>query len=167
MRIHGFTMLELLVTLAVATILITIAIPSFMHMIATNQRQTIVTDVIRAMNYARSEAITRNVAISVCADANAINCNNPTSTAWQNGWIIYSESAGKILHKHGTLPGNFTLTINGFKDKTITYLPNGRAKQTGSFTLCPSGQADIEGARIELSFAGQPYAKDYANCGGG
>lgn len=166
MRVNGFTMLELMVSLAVATILITIAIPSFMHMLATNQRQTIVTDVIRAMTYARSEAITRNVPIKVCAGANATDCSNPATEAWQNGWIIYSNSAGTVVHKHGALPGNFTLTLSGFTDQTITYLPNGRAKNSGSLILCPPEQADIHGSKITISFAGQPYAKKYKGCNG-
>lgn len=164
MRTNGFTMLELLVTLAVATILITIAIPSFMHMIASNQRQTIVANVIRAVNHARSEAITRNVNVQLCGGSD--NCTNAPSS-WNDGWVIYVPASDKVLQKHGAVNGQFALKITTFPNNTITFRPSGRPEDTGSLILCHSGQSAISAREIAISFAGHPHASEYtgAECG--
>lgn len=74
---HGFTLIELMVALAVAAILLLIAVPSFRSIIAANQLNTTVNGLVGALNEARMEAIQRNAAAQFCSDLAA---NNTTDT---------------------------------------------------------------------------------------
>lgn len=56
----GFTLIELMVTIAVAAILLAVAVPSFRHLIISNRLTTAANDVVTALTVARSEAIKRN-----------------------------------------------------------------------------------------------------------
>lgn len=162
MRAHGFTMLELLVTVAVATILITIAIPSFMHMLAANQRQTIVAELISSLTYARSEAIARNVKIEICPGTDTNDC---AAGNWDQGWIVVAKpDPDTILQQHSALPPEFDLNSSEFADG-IVYLPSGRAVNSGHFALCAG--SELQGRKITVSFTGRPHVTDYSGCSGG
>jgi type IV fimbrial biogenesis protein FimT len=65
----GFTLVELIVSVAVAAILTTVAVPSFRDLILTSRLSSSATDLIVAVGTARIEAIKRNASISVCTDS--------------------------------------------------------------------------------------------------
>lgn len=172
MRGYGFTLLELLVAVAVATILLTVGVPGFLQMIAANQRQTNTADVFSALNHARSEAIARNVRVVMCPSADASTCG---AASWQDGWLIYANLDGnisnggpdnddRVLQTHGPLAGDFTLSSADFPSR-IVYLPTGRATDKGGFVLC-AAHSDVQGRLIEVSSTGRPRTTTHT-CSGG
>lgn len=71
----GFTIIELMVTIAIAGILLTIALPNLRNFIVSNRLSTDVNGFVGLVNYARSEAIVRNQDVVICPKANgAITC---------------------------------------------------------------------------------------------
>ncbi|WP_267222892.1 GspH/FimT family pseudopilin [Dyella silvae] len=70
---RGFTILELMVSLAVAGVLLIIAVPSFSNMILTNRLTTVANDMVAAINTARMEAIKRNANTQFCSNLAASN----------------------------------------------------------------------------------------------
>lgn len=62
-RVKGFTLLELLITLVVAGILASIAVPSFSGFLARQQLRSDVNEVVSMLSFARSEAIKRRVEV--------------------------------------------------------------------------------------------------------
>ncbi len=86
-RAAGFTLLELLITMAVATILLTIAIPSFQYVTNSNRVAGEVNGFVGDLQFARSEAIKEGQYVSVCASSDQQTCSS--SPDWQNGWIVF------------------------------------------------------------------------------
>ena len=68
-RERGFTLVELLITMAVALVLIMIAVPSFKSLTLSNKLTTTANDIVGAINIARMEAIKRNANTQLCGNA--------------------------------------------------------------------------------------------------
>jgi len=115
----GFTLVELIVTLAVAAIILGWAVPSVSALMKNNRTTTNVSDFLGALNYARSEAITRGSRVTICiANATFTQCDTSGTAKWKNGWLIYDDPTGStvtivdpttdILRIHQGLSGNST-----------------------------------------------------------
>lgn len=89
----GFTIIELMVTIAVLAVLLTVGVPAFNDMIRNNRIANQTNAVVGALNYARSEAATRSIPVSICA-ANAQHDGCAAVTTWANGWIIFTDRNG-------------------------------------------------------------------------
>ena len=77
----GFTLIELMITLAVAVILLVIAVPSFRTMTISNRLTTTANDVVAALNTARMEAIKRNASAQFCSNNATLNTSDTLGTA--------------------------------------------------------------------------------------
>jgi len=64
----GFTLVELMITIAVAVILVTVAIPSFRELIARNDLVTVTNAWVSAINTARAEAVKLNQPVVLCGE---------------------------------------------------------------------------------------------------
>ncbi len=82
-RMHGFTVMELSITLLIAGLLLVVAVPSMKEMLAGNRLTTLTNKLVSSIHYARSEAVTRNGAVVICS-------TNATSTNWSDGWLVKS-----------------------------------------------------------------------------
>ncbi len=101
-RSAGFTIIELMFTVFIAAVLLAIAVPSFRGMMASNRLVTQTNDLIGAMNYARSEAITRNRTAVFCrADSDTDTDCSAAAGNW--GFWIIRNTAGEVSRR-GTLP---------------------------------------------------------------
>lgn len=146
----GFTLVEMLTTVAVATILLSIATPSFIEMSRRNRLITYANDVIATVNLARSEAIRRGSPVSICHSDDGKTC----SGNWSDGWIVFADINGDgvkdadepILRTHAALTATYTLasTTATFKDHII-YGADGAANDTGVFAVCHANE--LKGAR--------------------
>ena len=75
----GFTVLELLTTLAVVTILATSAVPNFTTMILHNRAAATVNGLHTSLNYARHAAIVRNSYVVMCKSDDGVSCDHALS----------------------------------------------------------------------------------------
>lgn len=152
--VTGFTLVELIITLAIAAIITTMAIPSFQQTIRNNRMVTQTNEFIAALNLARSEAARRGQRITVCKSTNSTAaspaCNTSNSTGWDSGWIVFVDTdrdadldtGETIIRVHGALEGGNKLTGNTNLAHYISYAPNGMTQlisgaiQMGTLTLC-------------------------------
>ncbi|MDY6946467.1 MAG: GspH/FimT family pseudopilin [Pseudomonadota bacterium] len=108
-RAAGFTVLELMITVAVLGILLGIGVPSFQGIIRQNRIAGQTNELLAATAMARSEAVKRGSTVTICpatssADGDANTCSG--TTAWGNGWIIFSDEVAPLgqINIDGTLP---------------------------------------------------------------
>ena len=122
-RSHGFTLVEMLVTLAVFAVLMMIAIPSMQPFLQSQSVKNASMDINSTVELARSEAIKRNATVDVTA-------NNATD--WSQGWVV-SQGTNVIRNQHSL--GNVVITPSS---GSFSFDGNGRMTTTGStFTVEP------------------------------
>lgn len=86
---HGFTLLELLMTLAIAAVLLSLAVPAYKQLVSRNRLAALVSDLVGDLNYARNEAINRGQPVFVCASEGQLPCSNDGN--WRHGWVVYMQ----------------------------------------------------------------------------
>jgi type IV fimbrial biogenesis protein FimT len=172
----AFTLVELLITLAIAGIFASLAGPSFSTMLKNNSMAIETNTLLSHINSARSEAIKRGNNVVLCKSSNNTSCT--TSDNWEQGWIMYSDANNNnTLATDGTEDilrvqqklSNSTLAGNTPYKNRIVYRPTGRSSQAGALILCADmdGDGDIEddddfssGHAIIISTTGRPRSAD-------
>lgn len=165
----GFTLIELMVTIAVLGILLSIAIPSFQNMVLNSRITAQANQAITALNYARSEAVKRAAPVTVCSTNGGAACAG--STNWSTGWMVFADADGDgtvdageaVLRVWPALGGGNTL--NAGAHLRVTFTATGFA--TGfndTFRLCDSRGKDHARAII-INAMGRSYVeKGIAQC---
>ena len=103
-KAHGFTLVELMVALAIVALLATLAAPSFSRLIASTRMSGNVNGFLADMRYARSESIRRGGGVTLCrsdapeaADPVCADASGPggsggqSNPGWISGWIVFHD----------------------------------------------------------------------------
>jgi type IV fimbrial biogenesis protein FimT len=146
----GFTLVELLITIAIAAIVLGIAIPSFSSTISSNRLTTSINELVTALNFARSEAVKRGQDVVV----------RKTGANWENGWQVFADidrdtpssdadtfnddgdatlceaTEDCLLRTYSALPGAYTLRGNNNFTNFIRYEGDGTSNNMGSYVIC-------------------------------
>lgn len=93
-RWRGFTLLELMATLAVAAILVVVGVPGFVGFLQNTRATSHTNDLVTALNLARSEATQRGTVIRVCSSTDGATCGG--STNWSTGWVVLTPDGDVI-----------------------------------------------------------------------
>lgn len=140
----GFTLIELMVTLAVAAIILSTAVPGFRQLIQSNKVAASINEFVSALHLARSEAIKRGKDVTVCKSSDGAAC--ATTGGWEQGWIVFVddksttgtvETGEEVLRVYGALGGGVTLRGNSTVTSDVTFAASGFGT-AGSVILCDS-----------------------------
>ncbi len=121
----GFSLIELMVVIAIAAILTGLAGPSILRMLSSNRVQSEASSFVSDLMYARSEAIKHGQSVSLCASSDGGSCL--ASGAWGSGWIVYYDTSAC-----GTLPSTTSPATTASTTQTLLRV---RAAFKGSDTL--------------------------------
>ncbi|MGB6309567.1 MAG: GspH/FimT family pseudopilin [Steroidobacteraceae bacterium] len=130
----GFTLMEILMTIAIAAIVAMIGIPSFRYVTNANRISSEVNGLLGDLQFARSEAIKEGQNVTVCISTSGTSCDGGNPATWQNGWIVYSNPTGVT-----TPVANSTLRIQAPFTSTDTFVAVPTA--TSEFTFNREGYA--------------------------
>ena len=156
---RGFSLLELLVTIAVAAILLAVAIPSYRSVVQRNAMAATVNDLVGDLNYARSQAVTRGRRVYVCKSSGNASCASDGD--WSQGWIVYAPEPdddtperGNILRVRSALEGQVAITGNNNVESRVFFDANGFAM--GSIgTLTAAAESTTQHTDVVISSSGR------------
>lgn len=131
----GFTLVELMITVAIVGIIAGLGVPSFLEIIRQNRASSAANDLVASLNLARSEAIKRGQTVTVC-NSTDISSDTPSCAdeiSWDQGWLIFVDidhdgivdSGADTALKIGQ-PSSTGFSISETDDQTyFTFQPNG------------------------------------------
>lgn len=154
--------MELMVTLAVASILLSVGVPTFRGVIMDNRLVTRANEFVSSVSAARSYAIRYQRSATICATAN-FDAAVPTcdaTTDWSNGWIVWVDKdrdtitdADEIISVHEPLPDSSTFSSTGASQ--FTYDARGFSTVAGDeLTLCDDRTSET-GRLIRINNVGR------------
>jgi type IV fimbrial biogenesis protein FimT len=108
-RSRGFTLIELMVVVALVAIMLAIAVPSFASFISSYRATAAINDILQAVTQTRTEALKRGRRVTLA----------PIAGDWTQGWTVFVEptatanqvysSGDELIYQHGPLPSSMTV----------------------------------------------------------
>src|SRR5688572_24204856 len=157
----GFTLLELMITIATVGILASMSLPNLGGMLQKNAAETLLNDLARTMSMARVSAVSHGQMVTLCRSADQKSCNGE----WHSGMLVFLDRDGdrivdaidKVLHvtPPSTMPG--TLKLRSFPNKQyLQFTPAGVINnQTGNFTWCPADNNARQAQQLIFNITGR------------
>jgi type IV fimbrial biogenesis protein FimT len=160
----GFSLIEVIVTMAIAAIVLTLGVPSFQSFIQNNRQSTAISELATSLQLARNSAISRRVRVTVCKSADGLSCTaDGNASDWSQGWIVFADPNNRdtvdvgedILRAHGALDGTARISGNRAVVNRIAFKPQGLADgSVGTLTYCDN-RGDASASALIISFGGQ------------
>lgn len=173
-HLTGFTLIELMVTIAVVVILMAMGVPALQQYATTNRAVAQLNRISGDLSLARSEAIKRGTHATVCASSNS-TANNPTCSGanqWEDGWIAFADldndgdfnNNDVLIAVAEQLPGGLTLRttqldeeperIRFRADGTLVDVDND-GDTDGTFVVCNSQGEQTKARALNISNLGR------------
>lgn len=157
-QVQGFSLIELMVVVVIATTLTAIAIPNFSDLVNRIRVNTQVSQLMESFTLARYYAVNSHSHVSVCGSTNGNSCNG----AWDKGILAYSHTGAttelgdsedtKVLYHHKV---DDTFTMQG-NIRKFTFRPSGLLRgRSGSVLYCPKHNTSDNLRRIVISRGGR------------
>ena len=150
--VAAFTLVELVVALAIAALLAAVAFPAFHDWLGAYQLANHAKHLAESMTRARTEAIRRGHRVNLCKSPDRQQCADQGS--WNAGFVVFVDvnrdgrvdADEPVLEINGRAPQGITIDANGPVDDYVSYTSLGHARmlnsalQMGTFTVCLGGQ---------------------------
>lgn len=131
-RASGFTLVELMTVLAIATILLGLGIPSFQSLMQNQRITTTANDLFASIALTRSEAIQRGTRVDLV----------PVEGDWHKGWVVFIDEdddqrpgdGEPVLFKHGAVPQGMEVRVclTNTDGSYLAYHGTGRTRTNAS-----------------------------------
>jgi type IV fimbrial biogenesis protein FimT len=166
--VRGFSLIELMLVLALVTVVLSLSAPSMSKLLHANRIRTEANRLMAAVNLARSEAISRNSPVSLCP-ASPVSSDQPVCAGqYAHGWMVFSNDdrdrvvdtgADQVIAVFEGLPDGYSLT-NRAGDvparELITYLPDGSSRRNRTLMFCAEHDRSVASRSVVMNIVGRP-----------
>ena len=171
--VKGFTLIEMMMVLAIAAILLTIAVPSY-NAFSKNSKITKQTNLLVAsISMARGEAAKRGARVMMCQSPDPSNTGTyctGTSGTWSDGWVVFVDADGGSDYDSGELVISVFNSASPIEIKTnagsyLSFNPDGTttAGSEKEFAICDD-RGTSKGKKISVAATGRPSSDDATTC---
>lgn len=162
----GFTLLELMVTLIVLSVLLTVAVPGFFQTIRSNRAAANANELVTALSIARSEAVRRGARITLCPTTDGSGCNG----TWTQRWMLFADTAAtdtaapgfaaaNVIREWSAPGGDAVIATQPAGAAWIRFLPRGQAISDKGMPLVfgmeIEGCTGLEARDVEVNSVGR------------
>ncbi len=154
---NGFSLIELMVVIAIVAIMASVGYPSFQTLIMDNRITSQSNALLGVLQLARSEAVTQRKQMTVCPSGNASACTSPLNNKWETGVVIRNVADATVVRVL-SLSGDTTVTESG--TVSITFATDGTTANGGTLRVCDS-RGDASSRTILINAAGQTRSRAY------
>lgn len=135
--LYGFSLIELLVVLAIAAVLAGLAVPSFQGLIASSNLTSATNDLVATLARAKSDAIRRGNRVTVCMSSDGAACT--TTGSWTQGWIMFNDK----VHPDGNAAVEDTDDITAITVAQTNSIEIKAKSSQAYFSFSADGQAKL------------------------
>jgi type IV fimbrial biogenesis protein FimT len=163
----GLTLIELMIVLVVLAVTLSLGAPLFQNLLHNNRLRAEASRFLGAINLARSEAVMRNLPVSICPSAMAATGQAECSGTYARGWIVFANAekdkvvdtgTDEVLHVfEGLTPGYRLTNRSGTKAafELINYLPDGSSHSNRTLLFCPPRRTSMQSLSIIINIVGR------------
>lgn len=160
---RGFTLIEMMVAVAVLAILLAIAVPSFNDATLGSKLTAYANSLVGSAGLARSEALKRNSAVTICKSNQAASPPSSTCNAsggWEQGWIVRA-SDGTVIQRQEPLADGLLIDTTA---AAVIFQPSGLSATSTTFTICrATPTAGTQERQVTIRATGSAWVKAISN----
>ena len=138
-KTNGLTLIELLVTIAVIAITLSIALPSYKSVTDNMAISNVNQQLESSLRFARSEAMKRHQNITVTQKSNN----------WKNGWEVKTTAGTPDTLKNTSLDGKILVTTDIVNTATISFSPDGSSTAI-KYTISPANSTRFKTVQVSV-----------------
>jgi type IV fimbrial biogenesis protein FimT len=167
-RHGGFTLIEVLIVVAVLGVLLRVASSGMQQVAEASRTSAAAYQLVSELNHARGEAIRRNLRVVVCKSGDGEGCAD--SGDWDQGWIVFHDDnnnavrdAGeKVIRRGERTEGRLRIMGNETVSRYISFAPFGGPRftsgafQAGTITLCHASPQPVQARQLIINAVGRP-----------
>lgn len=139
-----------MVTILILVILVGFAVPTFRDAALSSRLTAQANDLLASAQIARSEAIKRNVNVTLCVSTDGVACAG--NGGWEKGWIIRTDD-GNVLQRQEAFPAEFRVTEAGGLTELV-FPPTVVGVGPASFTVCRASPLGSQERVLNISVSG-------------
>ena len=160
----GYSLIELLVSLAILGILLAVSLPNFQDTIESNVTNSQAKLFMTTLNLARSEAIKRGTNVGICPSNDGLDCD---AASWSTGWVVFVDVNADADGASGSIDGGdviirvfdslgadsvLTVTTNFLEYNSLGF---GATAGVQTMLLCPSTANSVNARSVEIGVSGR------------